>query len=266
MKKVKFSKVKVSRIIKVTLFLAAFAVILFLLYPLYINIITTLRQEDILSKWGSQEAALSEEGATTTGLAGDSGTTSENTASEDSVKDGKTLEGSVSRDTADYGDIEIGFDIGREILDYSNLTAEDFFPLKIKIPRIKLERIVNEGADILTLTSGPGHIEGTPLPGDTGRCTISGHRTTYGSPFNRIDELLEGDLIYLETTESGTFIYAVSELEIVGPEDVYILEGTGKKELLLTSCHPEYSAAERIVLISELINIYPLKIASIEVK
>jgi LPXTG-site transpeptidase (sortase) family protein len=143
------------------------------------------------------------------------------------------------------------------------VAAEDFFPLKMIIPAVEMEFIVNEGADRQTLKSGPGHIPETPLPGDIGRCTLSGHMTTYGAPFNKIGSLEEGDLIYLETIGMGTFIYAVTGLEVVKPKDVYILESTGKKELLLTSCHPEYSAAERIILIAELINIYQLDIASV---
>ncbi len=150
----------------------------------------------------------------------------------------------------------------KEEVYYSILTAEDFFPLMIRIPKIGLKLIVNEGADTKTLKQGPGHIPETPLPGDTGRCTISGHRTTYGSPFRRIGELEDGDFIYLETFKDRKLIYVVTGQEIVGPEDVYILAGTDKKELLLTSCHPEYSAAERLIIISELIKIYSLEAAS----
>ncbi|GAG62694.1 unnamed protein product, partial [marine sediment metagenome] len=157
-------------------------------------------------------------------------------------------------------DSSIGTDnnIDEEVVDYKDLTAEDFFPLKIRIPKIDLEWIVNEGSDRQTLKEGPGHIIETPLPGDLGRCTFSGHRTTYGAPFNKIDKLEDGDLIYLETIKGELFIYAVTELEIIDPRDVYILEGSDKRELLLTSCYPEYSAAERVILIAELVNIYPL--------
>ena len=35
----------------------------------------------------------------------------------------------------------------------------------------------------------------TPLPGQEGNAAIAGHRTTYGAPFNRIDELKPGDEI-----------------------------------------------------------------------
>jgi LPXTG-site transpeptidase (sortase) family protein len=145
------------------------------------------------------------------------------------------------------------------VMDYGRLTAEDFFPLKLSIPKIELEWISYEGTDTQTLKQGPGHIEETPLPGDVGRCTISGHRTTYGSPFSRIDELVYGDLIYLETINGEIFTYVVTGQNIVNPEDVYVLEGSYKRELLLTACHPKYSAAKRLIIIAELVNLYPLE-------
>jgi len=153
-------------------------------------------------------------------------------------------------------------DIGQEeyTADGSGLSAEDLFPMKIEIPKIELEYMVYEGTDRETLKKAAGHEPVTPLPGEEGRCTISGHRTTYGAPFNRVDELEEGDLIYLESLDDRLYTYAVTGIEIVKPTDVWILEGTEKKELLLTACHPKYSAAERLVVIAELVEIFPFGI------
>jgi sortase A len=141
----------------------------------------------------------------------------------------------------------------------SKLSAEDLFPMKISIPRIELEYMVYEGTDTATLKQGAGHEPVTPLPGEEGRCTISGHRTTYGAPFNRVDELENGDLIYLESLDDRLYAYAVTGIEIVKPTDVWILDGTEKKELLLTACHPKYSAAQRLVVIAELVEIFPFE-------
>ena len=94
-----------------------------------------------------------------------------------------------------------------------------------------------------------------------GRCTISGHRTTYGAPFNRLDELEDGDLIYLETINDDLLTYTVTGIEIVRATDVWILEGTEKKELVLTTCHPKYSAARRLVIIAELLEIFPFEVS-----
>lgn len=144
-----------------------------------------------------------------------------------------------------------------EIIQYK---TADIFPAKLTIPKIEVEWIAIEGADVPTLKKGPGHIPETPLPGEQGRCTLSGHRTTYGAPFNRIDELKKGDLIYLEALNGNQYVYKVTSFQIVKPTYVEILNGTDKKELLLTTCYPEYSAKERLVVISELINIFPIDI------
>jgi LPXTG-site transpeptidase (sortase) family protein len=136
--------------------------------------------------------------------------------------------------------------------------AEDIFPAKLTIPKIDLEWITNEGSEVPDLKKGPGHIPQTPLPGEAGRCTLSGHRTTYGAPFNRIDELKKGDMIYLEALNGNRYFYQVTSFQIVAPTYVEILNGTDRKELLLTTCYPEYSAKERLVVIAELITVFPL--------
>ncbi len=248
----KFSKSKKLRIIKIISFIFIGAGLLFLLYPSYTNIIAKRKEANILSTWEAQKEAFLEEEKKSAELVENSKITSKDILEEDNEKGNKIIEES------DGSSIGTDNNIDEEIVDYKDLTAEDFFPLKIRIPKIDLEWIVNEGTDRQTLKEGPGHIIETPLPGDLGRCTFSGHRTTYGAPFNKIDELVKGDLIYLETIKGELFIYAVTELEIIDPRDVYILEGSDKRELLLTSCYPEYSAAERVILIAELVNIYPL--------
>jgi len=248
----KNSKSKKLRIIKIISFIFIGAGLLFLLYPSYTNIIAEIKKVSILSEWEAQKKTFTEEEKKSAELVENSKITSKDILEEDNEKGNEIIEES------DGSSIGTDNNIDEEIVDYKDLTAEDFFPLKIRIPKIDLEWIVNEGTDRQTLKEGPGHIIETPLPGDLGRCTFSGHRTTYGAPFNKIDELVKGDLIYLETIKGELFIYAVTELEIIDPRDVYILEGSDKRELLLTSCYPEYSAAERVILIAELINIYPL--------
>jgi LPXTG-site transpeptidase (sortase) family protein len=136
--------------------------------------------------------------------------------------------------------------------------AGDIFPAKLTIPKINIEWITNEGSDVPDLKKGPGHIPQTPLPGEAGRCTLSGHRTTYGAPFNRIDELKKGDMIYLEALNGNKYFYQVTSFQIVKPTYVEILNGTDRKELLLTTCYPEYSAKERLVVIAELVTVFPL--------
>jgi len=229
----------------------------FLLYPSIANTIVGAKQANVLSEWETRQEDLSGEEIGQAGSVESTGTAVEGTIEGEDESGTGTIGQSGSPNVNST-------DMGKENQDYRVLTAEDFFPLKISIPRIDLEQISYEGADTQTLKEGPGHIEETPLPGDNGRCTISGHRTTYGAPFRRIDELEKGDLIYLETINGELLTYAVTGMEIVNPKDVYILNGSYKKELLLTTCEPEYSAVKRLVIIAEQVNLYPLELASAE--
>jgi sortase A len=121
----------------------------------------------------------------------------------------------------------------------------------LRIPAIGLEKIVVEGVSLENLKRGPGHYPDTPMPGQAGNVAIAGHRTTYGAPFNRIDELEQGDEILITTTQ-GAFIYRVSGQQIVSPSQVEVLEDAGDDRLTLTACHPKYSARQRIVVTAKL--------------
>ena len=78
----------------------------------------------------------------------------------------------------------------------------------ITIPKIGVSNVIVEGVTKADLKKGPGHYPGTPLPGQKGNSGIAGHRTTYGAPFNRIDELVPGDEIKVATPQ-GEFTYEV---------------------------------------------------------
>lgn len=118
---------------------------------------------------------------------------------------------------------------------------------------------VYEGTDTATLRKGVGHYKGSAQPGEVGNFAVAGHRTTYGKPFNRVGELSEGDLITVRTKDA-TFTYRVIDTAIVDPSDIGVIlpvpnkpgaEPT-RKLMTLTSCHPEFSSRERIVVTAEL--------------
>jgi sortase A len=126
---------------------------------------------------------------------------------------------------------------------------------RIRIPAIEVDKIVVQGVSLLELKSGPGHFPETPLPGQRGNAAIAGHRTTYGAPFHRLDELQPGDEIFVETVQ-GEFRYEVLDPPhlIVVPTDVWVLDKDEDHPNMLTlaACHPKYSARERIVVRAEL--------------
>ena len=122
---------------------------------------------------------------------------------------------------------------------------------RIVIPAIDVDKYVVEGVGRADLREGPGHYPDTPMPGQPGNSAIAGHRTTYGAPFHRVDELEVGDEIYVATFQ-GLFRYVVSGTEIVRPSDVEVIEDKGDNRLTLTSCHPKYSARQRIIITATL--------------
>ena len=122
---------------------------------------------------------------------------------------------------------------------------------RIEIPAIRVDWIFVEGIGVDDLKKGPGHFPGTPFPGQARNASLAGPRTTYGAPFNRIDELDPGDEIVV-TTVQGTFRYIVSQQQIVEPDQVEVLNDFGDNRLTLVACHPKYSARQRIVVSARL--------------
>ena len=121
----------------------------------------------------------------------------------------------------------------------------------IQIPKINLAMTVVEGTDEAQLAMGPGHYPTTPLPGEAGNVAIAGHRTTHGAPFNRLAQMAIGDPIYLTTSSGQTLTYIVSAVPVaVSPSDVTVLNNFGDDRLTLTTCNPEYSAAQRLIVVA----------------
>jgi sortase A len=121
----------------------------------------------------------------------------------------------------------------------------------IRIPKIGVEKAVVEGVGVSALKQGPGHYPTTPLPGQPGNAAIAGHRTTYGAPFFRLDELQANDLVQV-TTRQGEFTYKVRESKVVKPTQNEVLTPSEENVLTLTTCNPRFSASQRLIVIAEL--------------
>lgn len=112
------------------------------------------------------------------------------------------------------------------------------------------------GVDLDDLKRGPGHYPSTSQPGHAGNFAISGHRTTYGAPFYHLDQLRAGDEVHVVDRQNRQWTYVVRRARIVAPTDVWVLEtdplGSGAPTMTLTTCHPRFSAAQRLVVFAEL--------------
>ncbi len=123
---------------------------------------------------------------------------------------------------------------------------------RIEMPSIGVDKIVVAGVSTGDLKKGPGHYPDTPLPGQLGNSAIAAHRTTYGQPFFDIDQLQPGDEVVM-TTPAGRFVYRVTGTEIVTPSDYWVVATTDptRATLTLTSCHPKWTARDRIVVFAD---------------
>ncbi len=131
------------------------------------------------------------------------------------------------------------------------------------VPRWGLDyvRPISEGTDKRGVLDplGIGHYARTAMPGGWGNFSVAGHRTTYGKPFNRIEEIKVGDAVVIRT-ESTWYVYRVIRTEIVRPNDIGVIapvpdhpgEAANGRYLTMTTCHPKYSAARRYIVHAEL--------------
>lgn len=128
------------------------------------------------------------------------------------------------------------------------------------VPRFGVDyvRSIAEGVDIETVLNsrilGVGRYPQSHQLGMDGNFAIAAHRTTFGAPFGGIGELRLGDRIYVEVKE-GWFSYEFRNLEYVWETDINVLnsfpkmpdEIPGTMVITLTSCHPKFTVAERVI-------------------
>jgi sortase A len=122
---------------------------------------------------------------------------------------------------------------------------------RLRIPAIDANYVLVEGTDATSLQEGPGHYSATGLPGSGRTIGIAGHRTTYLAPFRSINELEGGDEVVIEMPYA-TLHYSVDDARVVAPTQVGIVRERKHERLVLTACHPLYSAAQRYAVFADL--------------
>ncbi|TCJ40128.1 class E sortase [Parafrankia sp. BMG5.11] len=131
----------------------------------------------------------------------------------------------------------------------------------LRVPRFGADYapVIVEGVSADALRRGPGHFPGTAMPGEVGNFVVSGHRTTYGKPFGRVDELRVGDPIVVEVADRY-FTYRVTRSEVVDPHRLDVTYPVPEHPgiaptsaiMTLTTCHPRFSARSRLIVFAEL--------------
>lgn len=123
----------------------------------------------------------------------------------------------------------------------------------IAIPSIDVDMTLYEGIRMTTFDIGPGHWPGSAMPGAPGNVVVGGHRTSNHRVFRDVDRLVPGDEIVFTDTAGVQHVYAVREVTIVEPTDVWIIDPTDTPTATLFACHPPGSTAQRIVVFADLV-------------
>ena len=204
--------------------------IIIIAYPFYTNFVMKRREADIMNSWENHISLNTTTQATTT----------------------ETLTGNDPQVTTQSGNQSQSSETtsGGQTAQSQQVIPGALF--KITIPKINSSWVGYEGTNIPSLKRGPGHYIGTTMPGELGTCVIAGHRTTYGAPFNRVDQLVNGDQIILETTQGKQFTYLVTGKMEVLPNDLSALKQTEYASLILTTSTPKFYATRMLLVFAKL--------------
>jgi sortase A len=172
---------------------------------------------------------------------------------EDELSSGQSAADRDKLLTASIRDLERRI---KRLADLSEKRAKDGRAIgRIEIPSLDRDYVFIEGTDLTDLRKGPGHYPKTSFPGQGGTVAIAGHRTTYGAPFRTVDKLDPGEHILLKMPY-GTLDYKVEKNQIVNPDATWVTNRVkGPERLVLSACHPLYSAEQRIVVFARLVGV-----------
>ena len=145
----------------------------------------------------------------------------------------------------------------------------------IRIPRLgsNWQQPVIEGIDSPELARGVGHYPFTSMPGEIGNFAVAGHRVTHGHPFRELDRMEPGDLIGI-TMGQKVYVYRTVARHIVTPKSVEVLAPVPFEldaqptvaSMIISTCHPKFSARQRMVLVAQLQSTYPLEMAPAQLR
>jgi len=112
----------------------------------------------------------------------------------------------------------------------------DTWPIaRLRIPSTGDDFIVLAGTSGRSLAFGPGHLDGTPLPGAEGNSVIVAHRDTQ---FASLGHLSRGDEIVVERPDGEAVHYRIARQFITSATDTWVASNTGDTRLTLITCYP----------------------------
>jgi sortase A len=112
----------------------------------------------------------------------------------------------------------------------------DTWPVaSLEIPRLGEKLIVLEGATGEAMAFAPGHMSGTPMPGERGTSIIAAHRNTH---FEFLKEMRRGDEIRVTGADGAVTLFRVSDRRIVYADSSGLEPSMGNGRLVLVTCYP----------------------------
>ncbi len=112
----------------------------------------------------------------------------------------------------------------------------DTWPVaRLEVPRLGVDQFVLAGASGRTLAFGPGHLSGSPLPGELGNTVFSGHRDTH---FKFMQHLKIGDEIVITAASGMQYRYEISDTTVVSYQDTRVTMSSDERLLTLVTCYP----------------------------
>lgn len=213
-----------------TLIIAGVVVLLYVVYALWFTGFETERAQQRLQQQWSQEAVNEREVREPPGADGD--------------EPDKGEPEREAHEAAITGEAIAKLEFERPGSDERPVTDEPLF--------------VVDGVSRDDLARGPGQYPDSASPGEDGNFAVAGHRTTYGAPFFSLEELREGDEIHITDRSGERHVYEFAAREIVSPRAGWVLTEDpleiDRATLTLTTCHPRFSAARRMVVFGQAVS------------
>jgi len=120
----------------------------------------------------------------------------------------------------------------------------------LTIDSVNLHLPIAEGVDEATLRIAPGRVPQTANIGDIGNAVIAGHRNyAFGSMFNRLGELVLGDIVQYQARCGEMMEFEVFEIAVIEPHDqVAFLQPVNDSIITLYTCTPTRTATHRLII------------------
>ena len=122
---------------------------------------------------------------------------------------------------------------------------------RLTIPRLNRHAIVLDGTHGEALAWGPGHMPGTPLPGNVGISVIAGHRDTH---FAMMGNLVIGDRLNLQRYDGKAYVFEIITKQIVKAHHPNLNLDADLPYLALVTCWPldamEAGGDDRLVILA----------------